>query len=78
MAQYADDKTWAKGSDTKLPKILVVADSVGADIRFQKQAARFLKKHYEEEPKMYTTNMGKLETIAPGHDRVWRDVEESE
>ena len=74
--EYAAEKTWAKGSSTKLPKILAVADTVGTEIRFQKQAARFLKRHYEEEPKMYTTTMGMLETIAPEYDRIWRDVEE--
>jgi hypothetical protein len=76
--EYADDGTWATAGDTKLPKILVVADTVGTDIRFQKQANRFLKRHYEEEPKMYTTNIGRLESIKPGYDRVWRDVEEPE
>jgi hypothetical protein len=76
--EYADDETWNEGSDTKLPKILVVTDSVGNEIRFQKQAARFLKKHYEEEPKIYTTNLGKLETIKPGYDKVWRNVEDAE
>ena len=74
--EYADGETWNKGSDTKLPKILVVADTVGNEIRFQKQANRFLKKHYEEEPKMFTTNMSKLKTISPVDDRIWRDVEE--
>ncbi|MDB5178274.1 MAG: hypothetical protein JWN01_217 [Patescibacteria group bacterium] len=74
--EYADAGTWKEGASTKLPNILVVADSAGTEIRFQKQANRFLKRHYEEEPKMYTTNMDKLAAITPGHDRVWRDVEE--
>jgi len=55
----------------------VIGDSVGAEIRFQKQAARFIRKYYDDEP-MYTTNLEKLKTIAPNYDRVWRDVEEAE
>jgi DNA-binding MarR family transcriptional regulator len=73
--ECAGDETWTKTAGTKLPKILVVADTVGTEIRLQKQANRFLKRHYEEEPKMYTTNMDKLATIKLGYDRVWRDVE---
>jgi protein involved in plasmid replication-relaxation len=76
--EYAGAETWAEGAGTRLPKILVVADTAGTEIRFQKQASRFLKRHYKEEPKMYTTNTDKLGTMKPGYDRVWRDVEESE
>ncbi len=76
--EYSDDETWTRATNTKLPAILVVGDTVGIEIRFQKQAARFLKRHYSEEPKMYTSNMDKLGTIKPGYDRVWRNVEEPE
>jgi len=74
--EYADAETWTDQTSTKLPEILVVADSLGTEMRFQKQAGRLLKKHYEQEPKMYTTNMGQLVTMKPGYDRVWRDVED--
>ncbi|HSX35962.1 MAG TPA: replication-relaxation family protein [Patescibacteria group bacterium] len=74
--EYSDDGTWRDETNTKLPKILVVGDIVGTEIRFQKQAGRLIRKHYDEEPKIYTTNMEKLRTITPGYDRVWRDVEE--
>jgi len=76
--EYADDGVWAEKTGTKLPKILIVADVVGTEIRLQKQAGRLLKRHYQEEPKLYTANTGKLGTMAPGHDRVWRDVEDPE
>lgn len=75
---YADDGTWTEKTGDKLPKILIVADVVGTEIRFQKQASRLLKRHYEEEPNLFTTTTSKLGAIAPSHDRVWRDVEDPE
>ena len=74
--EYSDDGTWHNETGRRLPKILFIGDSVGTEIRIQKQAARFIRRHYDDEPKVYTTNIDKLRTIAPGYDRVWRDVEE--
>ncbi len=76
--EYSDDGTWREKTERKLPTILFIGDSVGTEIRIQKQAARFIKKHYDDEPKVYTTNIEKLKTIVPSYDRVWRDVEETE
>ena len=75
--EYSDDGTWQEKTGRKLPTILFIGDTVGTEIRIQKQAARFIKKHYDDEPKVYTTNIEKLKTIAPNYDRVWRDVEET-
>lgn len=75
--EYSDDGTWQEKTGRKLPAILFIGDSVGTEIRIQKQAGRFIKKHYDDEPKVYTTNIEKLKTIQPGYDRVWRDVEET-
>lgn len=75
--EYSDDGTWRDETDRKLPTVLFIGDTVGTEIRIQKQAARFIKKHYDEEPKVYTTNLEKLKTIAPNYDRVWRNVEEA-
>jgi hypothetical protein len=75
--EYSDAGTWQDETGRKLPGILFVGDSVGTEIRIQKQAARFIKKHYDEEPKIYTSNLDKLKTIQPGYDKVWRDVEET-
>jgi len=75
--EYSDAETWKDATGTKLSEILVIGDTVGTQIRFQKQAARFLGRHYDEGPKMYTTNASKLGTIVePYHDRLWRNVEE--
>jgi DNA-binding MarR family transcriptional regulator len=75
--EYSDDGTWREKTGRKLPTILFIGDSVGTEIRIQKQAGRFIKKHYDDEPKVYTTNIEKLKTIAPNYDRVWRNVEEA-
>lgn len=74
--EYSDNRAWHDKTKRKLPKILFVGNTVGTEIRFQKQAARLIRKHYDEEPKVYTTNLEKLKTITPGYDRIWRDVEE--
>jgi hypothetical protein len=74
--EYSDAGTWQDETGRKLPGVLFVGDSVSAEIRIQKQAARLIKRHYEDEPKVYTSNFDKLKTIQPGYDRVWRDVEE--
>ncbi|MGH7157811.1 MAG: replication-relaxation family protein [Candidatus Saccharimonadales bacterium] len=77
--KYSDEGKWQEATDTKLPKILVVCETVGLQIRFQRQAARFLSRHYDEEPKVFTTNMAKLQDMAGvGRDTIWRDAEESE
>lgn len=75
--EYAHDETWKDATKTKMPTIIVIGETTGLQIRFQKQAAWFLKKNYEDEPKIYTTNTGKLKAIVtPGHDRIWRNAEE--
>ncbi len=74
--EYSDAGTWQDETGKKLPGILFMADSVSTEIRIQKQAARLVKRHYDDEPKVYTSNLDKLKTIRPGYDRVWRDVEE--
>ena len=74
--EYSDAGTWQDETERSLPKILFVGDTVSTEIRIQKQAARFIRKHYDDDPKIYTSNLDKLKTIQPGYDRVWRDVEE--
>jgi SOS-response transcriptional repressor LexA len=37
---------------------------------------KYIDRHYDDEPKIYTSNLDRLKTIQPGYDRVWRDVEE--
>lgn len=74
--EYADDGAWQDETGRKLPAILFVGDTVSTEIRIQKQAGRFIRKHYDDEPKIYTSNLDKLKTIRPGYDKVWRDVEE--
>ncbi len=74
--EYSDAGTWQDETVSNLPKILFVGDTVSTEIRIQKQAARFIRKHYDQEPKIYTSNLDKLKTIQPGYDKVWRDVEE--
>jgi DNA-binding MarR family transcriptional regulator len=77
--EYSDDSSWQDAMKTKMPTVLVVSGTIGTQVRFQKQAARFLKRHYEDEPKIYTTNTEKLEAIVnPGHDEIWRNAEEPE
>lgn len=74
--EYSDDDIWQDETGRRLPGVLFMADSVSTEIRIQKQAARLIKRHYEDEPKVYTSNFDKLKTIQPGYNRVWRDVEE--
>lgn len=76
LIEYSDAGTWQEETGRKLPRILFMGDSVSTEIRIQKQAARLIKRHYDDEPKVYTSNFDKLKTIQPGYDRVWRDVEE--
>lgn len=76
---YSDDGTWTKTTGTRLPAVLFIGNAVGTEIRFQKQAARLLKKHYDNDPKVYTTNTAKLAGILEQHkDWVWRNIEEPE
>jgi hypothetical protein len=74
--EYSDAGTWQDETGRNLPKILFVGDTVSTEIRIQKQAARFIRRHYDDEPKIYTSNLDKLKTIQPGYDGVWRDAEE--
>lgn len=76
LIEYSDSGTWQDETGRKLPAILFMGDSVSTEIRIQKQAARLIKRHYNDEPKVYTSNFDKLKTIQPGYDRIWRDVEE--
>ena len=74
--EYSDAGTWQEENHKKLPAVLFLGDTVSTEIRIQKQAARLIKRHYDDEPKVYTSNFDKLKTIQPGYDRIWRDVEE--
>lgn len=76
--EYADDGTWQEKAGTKFPAILLVCDSVGLQIRIQKQAGRLIRKHYDEDLRAYATSIDEFSSLQAGLDRVWRDVEESE
>lgn len=76
--EYADEGTWEETAGTNLPKILFVADSVSNEIRFRRQAARFLKKHFHEDPQLFTTSIGLVGPTGPAYDRMWRNAEEPE
>lgn len=76
---YSSDGIWVKTAGSRLPVVLFVGNSVGTEIRFQKQSSRLLKRHYDKDPRVYTSNTDKVTSISgQNKDWIWRNIEEPE
>ncbi len=73
---YCEDRDWA-ATETDVPKVLIVCESVSTQKRLIKQITRALNDTYEDEIAFYVTTKAQLKTIK-NNDAIWQEANHPE
>jgi hypothetical protein len=73
---YSEDGDWA-ATETDLPKVLIVCESISTQKRLIKQIAKALNDTYEDEIAFYITTKAQLKNIK-NSDAIWQEANDPE